>query len=78
MAVAEALEHGCVAAVLTDGSPSCGSSYIYDGSFRGGTRQGTGVLAQLLADNGIRVFSESQLKFADAFLREGPEVAEKR
>jgi uncharacterized protein YbbK (DUF523 family) len=57
-------------AVLTDGSPSCGSRYIYDGTFSGGTRTGTGVVAQLLLDNGIAVFSEDQLKRADAFLRE--------
>ena len=70
LAVAQALESGCVAAVLTDGSPSCGSSYIYDGSFGGGTKEGTGVVAQLLLDNGIAVFSEDQLELADAFLRD--------
>ena len=67
------LEHaranGCVVAVLTDGSPSCGSSYVYDGSFTGGTYEGMGVVAQLLADSGIPVFSESQLDLADAALR---------
>lgn len=67
-AVAHAIEQGCVAAVLTDGSPSCGSTYIYDGSFAGGTKKGMGVVAQLLADNGIRVFSEDQLEDADRFV----------
>jgi uncharacterized protein YbbK (DUF523 family) len=67
--VAHALEHGCVAAVLTDGSPSCGSTYTYDGSFTGGTINGTGVVAQLLIDNGIRVFPETQLEQADQFMR---------
>ena len=71
LAVAHALEHRCVAAVLTDGSPSCGSTYQYDGSFTGGTRQGVGVVAQLLADSGIRVFPETQLEQADRFLRNG-------
>lgn len=69
LAVAHAVQHGCVAAVLTDGSPSCGSTYTYDGSFTGGTIQGTGVVAQLLIDNGIRVFPETQLDQADQFLR---------
>ena len=67
--VDHALEQGCIAAVLTDGSPSCGSTYIYDGSFGGGTKKGTGVVAQLLIDNGIRVFSEDQLNEADLFIR---------
>lgn len=69
-AVAHALAQGCVAAVLTDGSPSCGSTFIYDGSFGGGTKEGAGVVAQLLIDNGIRVFSERQLDDADRFVRQ--------
>ena len=69
LAVAEAIRNGCVAAVLTDGSPSCGSTYTYDGSFTGGTINGTGVVAQLLIDNGIQVFPETQLEQADQFIR---------
>jgi uncharacterized protein YbbK (DUF523 family) len=69
LAVAQAVKNGCVAAVLTDGSPSCGSTYTYDGSFTGGTINGTGVVAQLLVDNGIRVFPETQLEQADQVLR---------
>ena len=69
LAVAHAVANGCVAAVLTDGSPSCGSTYIYDGSFDGGTKDGTGVVAQLLIENGISVFPESQLEQADRFVR---------
>jgi uncharacterized protein YbbK (DUF523 family) len=69
MAVAHAVHNGCVAAVLTDGSPSCGSTYTYDGSFTGGTIHGTGVVAQLLIDSGIRVFAETQLDQADRFIR---------
>lgn len=69
LAVEHARENGCVIAVLTDGSPSCGSTYQYDGTFTGATRTGTGVVAQLLIDSGIRVFPESQLEQADAYLR---------
>ena len=69
LAVKHALARGCVAAVLTDGSPSCGSTYIYDGHFAGGTKPGTGVVAQLLIDNGITVFAESQLVEADAYVK---------
>ncbi|MEN8239809.1 MAG: DUF523 domain-containing protein [Actinomycetota bacterium] len=69
LTVAHALKEGCVAAVLTDGSPSCGSTYIYNGGFDGGTAPGTGVVAQALIDAGIAVFPEDQLEQADAFLR---------
>ena len=69
LTVAHAIEHRCVVAVLTDGSPSCGSTYTYDGSFTGGTVTGMGVTARLLADRGIPVFSESQLEEADRVLR---------
>lgn len=68
-AVRRARERGCVAAVLVDGSPSCGSSYVYDGSFTGATTDGMGVTARMLADAGIAVFSEHQIAAADAFVR---------
>jgi len=51
-------------AVLKEGSPSCGSGYIYDGSFAGVRVDEQGVLAALLESAGIRVFSEDQ--FVDA------------
>jgi uncharacterized protein YbbK (DUF523 family) len=69
LAVERAISAGCVAAVLTDGSPSCGTTYVYDGSFTGGTRPGLGVTAQLLRDRGIAVFSEGQIEEADQYVR---------
>jgi len=56
---------------LTDGSPSCGTTYTYDGTFKGGTVPGMGVAAQLLHDRGIAVFPEDQIEQADQFLRSG-------
>lgn len=56
-------------AILTDGSPSCGSTYVYDGSFTGKTVPGKGVTAELLEQNGIRVFSEDQIEEALEYLR---------
>ncbi len=56
-------------AILTDGSPSCGSTYVYDGSFTGGQIPGTGVTAELLKQNGIRVFSEDQIDDALIYLK---------
>jgi len=71
LALARARADGCVAAVLTDGSPSCGSTYVYDGTFKGGTYPGMGVTAQLLSDNGIAVFPENQLDRVDEYVRSG-------
>jgi uncharacterized protein YbbK (DUF523 family) len=49
-------------AILKDGSPSCGSNYIYDGSFSGKKVQGMGVTVKLFKENGIKVFSEHDIK----------------
>jgi len=55
-------------AVLKDGSPSCGKTSIYDGSFSGSKRPGNGVTTALLEKNGISVFSENEIKKAAAYL----------
>ena len=52
---------GCTFALLIDGSPSCGSHQIYDGTFAGRKRPGRGVTAALLEENGIRVFSAGEV-----------------
>ncbi|AMF97012.1 DUF523 domain-containing protein [Vibrio harveyi] len=54
-------------AVLAEGSPSCGSSKIYDGTFDGIKIDGSGVAAALLERNNIKVFSQhtiDQLRMA--------------
>jgi uncharacterized protein YbbK (DUF523 family) len=56
-----AVREGCRFALLTDGSPSCGSSFIYDGSFTGRRNAGEGVAAALLRAHGIQVFSPDQI-----------------
>lgn len=61
LALALAVSHGCKYALLTDGSPSCGATYIFDGSFQGNRHKGKGTTATLLEMNGIRVFAESQI-----------------
>ena len=48
-------------AILKDGSPSCGSTYIYDGSFSKTKKRGKGVTAALLEKNGVRIFNETFL-----------------
>lgn len=53
---------GVKKAILKERSPSCGNCSIYDGSFSGRTRRGSGVSAQILKSNGITVISEEDLK----------------
>ena len=53
---------GCRIAVLKRKSPSCGSGEIYDGSFNRTLVPGWGVTAQLLRENGIAVYDETQLE----------------
>jgi uncharacterized protein YbbK (DUF523 family) len=69
LAAKRAMAEGCLMAVLTDGSPSCGTSYNYDGTFTVGTVEGMGVTAQLLHDHGLRVFGEDRIDEADRYLR---------
>jgi uncharacterized protein YbbK (DUF523 family) len=60
-AVAFAGEQGCTVALLIDGSPSCGSGFIYDGTFSGIRHPGFGVTAALMRRAGIEVFSDREL-----------------
>jgi len=64
-----AVASGARLAVLKDGSPSCASTYIHDGSFRGQRAPGQGVTTALLSQSGIRVFNERQLAEAASYLQ---------
>ncbi len=55
-----AILYGCSVAILKAKSPSCGKDHIYDGTFSKTIRNGNGVSAQILIDNGIKVFNESE------------------
>jgi len=61
--------HKIKLAVLKDGSPSCGSTYIYDGSFYGIKKPGKGVTTVLLEENSILVFSEREIPEAVEYLK---------
>ena len=61
-ALALARKQGCALAVLKERSPSCGRGRIYDGTFSRTLIPGSGVAAQLLEENGILVYGESQLE----------------
>ena len=43
--------------VLTDGSPSSGTTYVYDGTFTGGTTEGMGVSARFFTTRGYHAYS---------------------
>ena len=60
-ALALAQEAGCRYALLIDGSPSCGSGFIYDGTFSGDRQSGRGVTAALLQQAGIEVYSDREI-----------------
>lgn len=61
-------EHDIQVAVLTEHSPSCGSTQIYDGSFSGEKRAGAGVTAALLRQHGVRVYGQHEIAEAKRVL----------
>jgi uncharacterized protein YbbK (DUF523 family) len=61
--------HGISVAVLSEASPSCGSSVVYDGSFSRNRVPGQGVTTALLRSRGITVFSQYELAEADRALK---------
>lgn len=67
LALKKCQQHKIKMAVLTEGSPSCGSSLINDGSFSKNKITGKGITTRLLIKNGIQVFSQQQLQQADQF-----------
>ena len=64
-----ALANNCKAAILTEKSPSCASSMIYDGTFTKERILGIGVTTALLEKNNIRVFNQNQLGELDYYLQ---------
>ena len=53
--LALARTYGATQALLQKRSPSCGSGWIYDGTFSKKLVQGDGITARLLRENGIQV-----------------------
>ena len=51
-------EFGVEIAILKAKSPSCASAGMYDGTFTGEQVPGSGVVAELLKENGITVYTE--------------------
>lgn len=68
LALQTARAHGIRMAILKDGSPSCGSTRIHDGTFSRRHVDGSGVTALVLEQNGVRVFSETAIAAAAQWL----------
>ena len=56
-----ARENGCKIAVLKARCPSCGKGAVYDGTYTGTLTAGNGVAAQLLMDNDVTVYDETEI-----------------
>ncbi|MBW5411916.1 DUF523 domain-containing protein [Pseudomonas sp. MAG002Y] len=62
-------QHRIQMAVLKARSPSCGNNENYDGTFSGHRVPGEGVTAAALRRAGVKVFNESELNEAVAYLQ---------
>jgi len=67
-ALGQAIRAGARVAIVKEGSPSCGSTYVYDGTFTGAAVASEGVTTSLLRERGIRVFSENELDAAAEYV----------
>ena len=61
-------QHDISVAVLSESSPSCGSTYLDAGNFDGEIISGRGVLSQMFIDAGIEVFSHTNISDAAKYL----------
>ena len=68
LALRLAKQHGLTIAILKEGSPSCGSQRIYDGTFSGTRIAGAGLTTQRLRAAGLSVFSENDLSEVEALI----------
>jgi uncharacterized protein YbbK (DUF523 family) len=57
-----AKKHNIKKAILKEKSPSCGSSFIYDGTFSRKLIKGQGITTRLLRENGIEVISDEEFR----------------
>ena len=53
------LDNNCKSVILKESSPSCGTNFIYDGTFSHVKISGMGVGARMFKENGIKVYSEN-------------------
>ncbi len=65
-----ARENDVAFAVMKQDSPSCGSKYIYDGTFTDTKKKGQGLAVEYLRNSGFKVFGEEDLEEALAYLKQ--------
>jgi uncharacterized protein YbbK (DUF523 family) len=65
-----AKEHAVAFAVMKQDSPSCGSKFIYDGTFTDTKKRGQGLAVERLRDAGFTVFAEEDMDEAARLLAE--------
>lgn len=61
-ALALCQKHQIKYALLKERSPSCGSTFIYDGSFKQQLISGQGITTALLREHGVAVYSEETIE----------------
>jgi uncharacterized protein YbbK (DUF523 family) len=61
-ALALCKKHSIKFALLKESSPSCGSTWVYDGNFVNKKIAGQGITCQLLRQHDIKVFSENTIE----------------
>lgn len=64
-----ARKHNVKVAIMKQDSPSCGTLFVYDGTFTDNKRPGEGHTVALLRKHGITVFGEDQLDDVERFLK---------
>ena len=65
-----ALENEVAFAIMKQDSPSCGSKFIYDGTFTDTKIPGQGLAVQKLREAGVKIFAEEDIDEAEAYLEE--------
>lgn len=63
-----AKENDVVCCIMKQDSPSCGSKYIYDGTFTDTKIKGQGRATELLKNAGFKVFDEDELDLVEKLL----------
>ena len=63
-----AKEHDVAFCIMKQDSPSCGSKFIYDGTFTDTRIPGQGLAVEYLRNAGFKVFAEEDIDEAAAYL----------
>ena len=67
-----AKENDVLFCIMKTNSPSCGSRFVYDGTFTGNKIKGQGLTVGCLRAAGFTVFGEDQLNEAEEMIKKTP------